>query len=69
LEARKYCQDGGKVATTTPQQLDAFREATAPVYAELEKDPSTKALIARLRELASAVEAEAAVEPCDYDTY
>lgn len=69
LEARKYCQDGGRVVTTTAQQMDAFREATAPVYAELEKDPGTKALIARLPELASAPEAEAAVEPCDYDTY
>lgn len=69
LEARKYCQEGGKVVATTAQQLDAFREATAPVYAELEKDPGTKALIARLRELASAAEAEAPVEPCDYDTY
>lgn len=69
VEARKYCEENGKVVTVSAEQLDAFRQATSPVYAELEQDPETKALIAKLRDLAAKAPAEAAVEPCDYDTY
>jgi len=68
-EARKYCEEGGAVATATEEQLTAFREAASPVYAVLEQDPDTRSLIARLRDLAARTPAEAAVKPCDYDTY
>lgn len=63
-EARKYCRNGGTVVTASRQQVDAFRLAMTPVYAELEQDPHTRDLIARLRDLAARTPAEAAVEPC-----
>ena len=68
-EARRYCESGGEVVVATDEQLGAFRAATAPVLAELEKDPGTRDVIARLRGLAADAPAEAAVEPCDFDTY
>ncbi|WP_458112098.1 TRAP transporter substrate-binding protein DctP [Arthrobacter sp. R1-13] len=63
-EARTYCQNGGTVVTASDEQVDAFRRAVAPVYAELEQDPQTRDLIARLRDLAIRSPAEPAVEPC-----
>jgi TRAP-type C4-dicarboxylate transport system substrate-binding protein len=68
-EARRYCEGGGKVVMATDQDLNAFRDAAAPVYAVLEQDAETRRLIARLRDLAARTPAEPAVEPCDFDTY
>jgi TRAP-type C4-dicarboxylate transport system substrate-binding protein len=68
-EARKYCQDGGKVVIATEEQLAGFRNAAAPVYNTLEQDAGTRNLIAKLRELAATTPADPAVEPCDFDTY
>ncbi|MGX9899731.1 TRAP transporter substrate-binding protein [Arthrobacter sp. SA17] len=63
-EARNYCQNGGTVVTASDEQVDAFRRAVAPVYAEMEQDHQTKDLIARLSDLAASAPVEAAVEPC-----
>lgn len=63
-EAQNYCRDGGTVVTASREQVDDFRRAMAPVYAELEQDPRTRDLIATLRELAARAPPEAAVEPC-----
>jgi TRAP-type C4-dicarboxylate transport system substrate-binding protein len=69
LVAKKYCQDGGKVVLATEAQASAFRDATAAVYTELEKDAGTKALIATLRQLAANAPPDAPVVACDVDTY
>jgi TRAP-type C4-dicarboxylate transport system substrate-binding protein len=53
--AAAYCNRGGKIANATTADLQAFEQAEQPVYAQLERDPSTKALIDRIRELKSAV--------------
>jgi TRAP-type C4-dicarboxylate transport system substrate-binding protein len=66
LVAKKYCQDGGKVVLATQAQASAFRDATAAVYTELEKDAGTKALIATLRQLAANAPPDAHVEACDF---
>lgn len=69
LVAKKYCQDGGKVVLATEAQASAFRDATAAVYTELEKDAGTKALIATLRQLAANAPPDDPVEACDYYAY
>jgi TRAP-type C4-dicarboxylate transport system substrate-binding protein len=69
LVAKKYCQDGGKVVLATQAQASGFRDATAAVYTELEKDAGTKALIATLRQLAANAPPDAPVVACDVDTY
>lgn len=68
-EARRYCEGGGKVVMATEGELETFLAATASLTAELEKDQGTKDIIARLRGFAAGAPAEAAVEPCDFDTY
>jgi hypothetical protein len=50
---RRYC-DGGRVVTASPDDLAALARAAQPVYAELERDPRTRALIAAIRELKGA---------------
>lgn len=69
MEARRYCQDGGKLVLATEEQLAAFHDAAAPLYNTLEQDAGTRNLIAKLRELAARTPPDPAVEPCDYDTY
>jgi TRAP-type C4-dicarboxylate transport system substrate-binding protein len=60
--ARTWCNHHGIVLASDPD-LAALERATAPVYAELERDSQTKRLIARIRELKSEL-AVSAVEPC-----
>ena len=68
-EARRYCENGGRVVLATDQELNAFRDAAAPVYRVLEQDADTRSLLQRLRDLAARTPAQPAVEPCDFDTY
>lgn len=68
-EARKYCENGGKVVLATDQQIAAFRDAAAQVYRVLEQDADTRNLIARFRDLAARTPGDPAVQPCDFDTY
>ena len=63
-DAAKFCQDGGTIVTATDAEVAAFKAAAAPVYAQLERDPGTKALIAKIRALASSEPAAAAIRPC-----
>lgn len=53
--AAAFCNRGGKIANATTADLKAFEQAEQPVYAELEQDASTKAMIDRIRVLKSAV--------------
>lgn len=68
-EARKYCENGGRVVLATEQEITAFHDAAAPVFRALEQDAYTRSLLERLRDLAARTPAEPAVEPCDFDTY
>lgn len=63
-DAAKFCRDGGTIVTATDAEVAAFKAAAAPVYAQLERDPGTKALIAKIRALASSEPAAAAIRPC-----
>ena len=62
--ARSYCDHGGSVVLAAPQDVAALEAATRPVYAELERDAPTKALIARIRALARGVRTPVAPPPC-----
>lgn len=50
---REFCDGGRTVAavTATPDDVAALTQAAQPVYADLEREPTTKALIAAIREL------------------
>lgn len=62
--AAKYCTDGGTVVLTDPQSLTAFRAAVAPIYADLERDTTTKQTITAIDALATPSPAAAAVAAC-----
>lgn len=66
-DAKQFCQGGGTVVLASEAQLAGFRDAAAPVYAELEKDPPTRALIAKLRTIAAAAPAQAPPGACDLE--
>lgn len=62
--AAEYCAAGGTVVTIGNADLAAFIEAAAPVYADLEVDPATAALIDRISALKLELPARSAIEPC-----
>ncbi|MGI8694284.1 MAG: TRAP transporter substrate-binding protein [Geodermatophilaceae bacterium] len=62
--AAAFCKNGGTVVTATDDELAAFRSATEPVYAELEEDAQTKALIKQIRDLGSDLQDPAPVLAC-----
>ena len=62
--AAAHCDVGGSVVLTTDAELSTFEEAAASVYAELERDETTRDLIERIRELKAEMPEPAAVEPC-----
>jgi TRAP-type transport system periplasmic protein len=53
------CQSGARFATASPADLAALRNAFAPVYASLERDPRTKVFIERIQALKRSTSAEA----------
>ena len=62
--AMDYCKNGGSTVVTSADNVAAFERAAAPVYEELESDPSTKEFIQRLRDLKTNSPAPATVIPC-----
>jgi TRAP-type C4-dicarboxylate transport system substrate-binding protein len=48
--AAAYCANGGAVVLASDEDLAALERATAPVYAELERDEQTRELIAAIRQ-------------------
>jgi hypothetical protein len=54
---QKVCDAGGRLANASDADLGALTKAFAPVYASLERDPETKALISRIRELKRSTQA------------
>jgi TRAP-type C4-dicarboxylate transport system substrate-binding protein len=63
-EAAAYCQHGGSIFTAPAQGIAAFKAAAAPTITRLEKDPATKALIAKIRSLTAVTQAPAPLTPC-----
>ena len=63
-EAAAYCRSGGTIVAATDEQIAAFEAAAAPVYAQLEKDSATRALIAKIRAFADAPDGAFDVAPC-----
>jgi len=63
-DAAGFCADGGTVVLADAADLAAFQSAAEPVYAELEQDPQTKALIERIRDLGSRTATLAPVAAC-----
>ncbi|TCO18511.1 TRAP-type C4-dicarboxylate transport system substrate-binding protein [Kribbella steppae] len=53
--AAAYCNRGGKIVKATAADLQALDRAMQPVYAELDQDASTKAMMDRIRQLKSSV--------------
>jgi TRAP-type transport system periplasmic protein len=65
---RDFCGEGRPVTAVSASRDDvaALRKAAQPVYAQLERDPQTKALIAAIRELKATMRATpAAATPAD----
>jgi TRAP-type transport system periplasmic protein len=60
------CNLGLSIVTATDADLAALHDAVAPVYADLERDPGTKAAIAAIRELRGSATTEV-VAPCPAD--
>jgi TRAP-type transport system periplasmic protein len=52
--AAAFCRAGGTVVTAPPSALRALRAKTAPLLAELRRDPDTSGLLARLERTAAA---------------
>ncbi|WP_104046036.1 TRAP transporter substrate-binding protein [Arthrobacter sp. ZGTC412] len=63
-EAAAYCRTGGTIFTAPAEGIAAFKAAAAPTITRLEKDPETKALIAKIRSLAGSTPAPAPLAPC-----
>ena len=62
---RAFCNDGRAVAAVaaSPGDVEAVTRAAQPVYAELERSPGTKALIASIRGLKASTPAASAAAP------
>ncbi len=62
--AAEYCAAGGTIVEASDEELDAFVEAAAPVYTELEQDPVTGDLIERIRTLELDASGPSPITPC-----
>ncbi len=61
---RRYC-DAGRVVTASRDDVAALARATRAVYAELERDAQTRALIAAIRDLEATTPAAPSAPPPD----
>jgi TRAP-type C4-dicarboxylate transport system substrate-binding protein len=61
--AATYCRNGGKIALASESDVAALERAAEPVYAALEKDPTTKALIERIRAMKARLPARPGASP------
>jgi TRAP-type C4-dicarboxylate transport system substrate-binding protein len=66
-QAKAYCEETGSVALASDEQLAAFDEAAEPIYAQLEQDPATASLIARIRELKEKTAPAPPVTACEHE--
>lgn len=66
--ARAHCANGGRVVAADAADLTALEVAARPVYAELERDPTTKAGLARIAQMKTKVAPAASIAPCEPET-
>jgi TRAP-type C4-dicarboxylate transport system substrate-binding protein len=62
--AEQFCNNGGRIVLASQTEINELERAAEPVYAELEQDAATKALIDRIRELRQDVVSEETVASC-----
>jgi TRAP-type C4-dicarboxylate transport system substrate-binding protein len=62
--ARQACRSGAELVIASAADLAALRRAAAPVYAELERDPTAKELIAAIHALAARKGPSASASAC-----
>ena len=62
--ANDYCDSGGTVVLATDAQIQAFRDATEPVYEALRADATTAPLLDQITDVVSGVEPGDAVRAC-----
>lgn len=62
--SRLWCKQGGTIRDASATDVAAFGPAAAPVTNELERDPSTAAAIARIREIEQGLGPQPTVRPC-----
>jgi hypothetical protein len=65
--ARTYCENGGRIVAARPADVEALVDAAEPVYAELERDEKTSALISRIRATVRDVRLSATSQPAACD--
>jgi TRAP-type C4-dicarboxylate transport system substrate-binding protein len=65
--AASFCRSGGRVVTADANSIAAMQQAVQPVYAELENDPTTRALIEQIRALNASTDPAPAPKPCGPD--
>lgn len=53
--ARQYCHSPGRIVLATEQEQAELARAARPVYRQLERDPQTKAEIARIRAMKASL--------------
>jgi TRAP-type C4-dicarboxylate transport system substrate-binding protein len=64
--AQAYCRQGGRVTAASPADVRAIEAAAQPSYAQLEQDPKTREMLARIRAVAATAEpAEDDAPTCD----
>jgi Bacterial extracellular solute-binding protein, family 7 len=62
--AAAYCTTGGAVVLASDAEIAALQRATAPVYAELERDEQTRRLIEAIRRRKDEVAPATPAAPC-----
>ncbi len=62
--AAAYCASGGRVVLASPSQVAAFEQAEQSVYPQLESDPLTKELIAKISALKATTPASSPAAAC-----
>jgi hypothetical protein len=62
--AEQFCNNGGRIVLASQADINELERAAQPVYAELEQDAATKALIDRIRELRPNTVSKENVVPC-----
>jgi TRAP-type C4-dicarboxylate transport system substrate-binding protein len=62
--AQQFCNNGGRIVLASQTDINGLERAAEPVYAELEQDVATKALIERIREMRQDIVSEETVAPC-----
>lgn len=66
-QAQAYCEETGSVVLASDQQLAALAAAAELVYADLERDPATAALISSISDLKAQAGTPPAVAACEHE--